>query len=142
METLIYYLLLAHHVLLILYLPHHFRSILRLERLYCPRISQRLCLILVESDYLRVKEGTNDPSVCLILVDPLPESSIPLMKRVAEYSMRDWSGGFFDKDKSNQVFLVRAAVGENEGIANLNIAAAPACTSMLKTSANNKFCAQ
>ena len=92
-----------------------------------------------ESDYLRVKEGTNDPSVALILVDPLPESSIPLMKRVAEYSMRDWSGGFFDQDKSNQIFLVRAAVGENEGIANLNIAAAPACTSLLKTSANNKF---
>ena len=94
-----------------------------------------------ESDYLRVKEGygTNDQSVALILIDPLPESSIPLMKRVAEYSMRDWSGGFFDQDKSNQIFLVRAAVGENEGIANLNIAAAPACTSMLKTSANNKF---
>ena len=45
-----------------------------------------------ESDYLRVKEGygTNDQSVALILVDPLPESSIPLMKRVAEYSMRDF----------------------------------------------------
>ena len=77
----------------------------------------------------------------MILIDPLPDSSIPLMKRVAEYSMQDWKGGewYLDERKANQVFLLRAAVGENEGMANLNIAAASACTSILETSARNKF---
>ena len=94
------------------------------------------------SDYLSVLEKeTDDPTVALILIDPLPDSSIPLMKRVAEFSMQNWKGGesFLDQDKSNQVFLLRAAVGENEGIANLNVAAAPACTSILQTSALNEF---
>ena len=93
------------------------------------------------SDYLSALEKGKDPTVALILIDPLPDSSIPLMKRVAEYSMQGWKGGewFLDERKSNQVFLLRAAVGENEGIANLNIAAAPACTSILETSAKNSF---
>jgi len=97
------------------------------------------------SDYLSVLEKETDPTVALILIDPLPDSSIPLMKRVAEFSMQNWEGGesFLDQDKSNQVFLLRAAVGENEGIANLNVASAPACTSILQTSALNEFwCAQ
>ncbi|KAL3795138.1 hypothetical protein HJC23_007366 [Cyclotella cryptica] len=93
------------------------------------------------SDYLGVLEKYEDSSVALILVDPLPDSSIPLMKRVAEYSMRGYTGGesYLDPAKSRQVFLVRAAVGKTEGIANLNIAAAPACTSILNTSAKNDF---
>ena len=93
------------------------------------------------SDYLRVMEGIDDTSVALILVDPLPDSSIPLMKRVAEYAMRGYAGGenYLDQDKSKQVYLVRAAVGREEGIINLNIAAAPACTSILETSAKNDF---
>ena len=93
------------------------------------------------SDYLAVVENNKDSSVTLILVDPLPDSSIPLMKRVAEFSMRGYSGGenYLDPAKSRQVFLVRAALGNSEGIVNLNIAAAPACTSILNTSAKNDF---
>jgi FkbM family methyltransferase len=93
------------------------------------------------SDYLSVMEINDDPSVALILVDPLPDSSIPLMKRVAEYSMRGYAGGeaFLDQDMSKQIYLLRAAVGREEGIANLNVAMAPACTSILNTSAKNDF---
>ncbi len=46
-----------------------------------------------KSDYLSVLEKGKDPNVAMILIDPLPDSSIPLMKRVAEYSMQDWKGG-------------------------------------------------
>ena len=56
------------------------------------------------SDYLSALEKGRDPTVALILIDPLPDSSIPLMKRVAEYSMQGWKGGewFLDERKSNR----------------------------------------
>ena len=68
-----------------------------------------------ESDYLRVMERSEDEHVALILFDPLPDSFIPLAKRVAEYSMRN--GGqkwLLDETKSRQVFLARAAVSGRE----------------------------
>jgi FkbM family methyltransferase len=55
--------------------------------------------------------------------------------------MRGYAGGeaFLDQDMSKQIYLLRAAVGREEGIANLNVAMAPACTSILNTSAKNDF---
>eukprot|EP00928_Gymnodinium_smaydae_P088237 TRINITY_DN72348_c0_g1_i1.p1 TRINITY_DN72348_c0_g1~~TRINITY_DN72348_c0_g1_i1.p1 ORF type:complete len:688 (+),score=61.94 TRINITY_DN72348_c0_g1_i1:61-2124(+) len=78
-----------------------------------------------DSEYLAALEASEDPTVALVLVNPLPDSSIPLMKRVAEYSMRAPKGekdaGRLDREKLKQVSLVRAAVGEQEGYANLSI---------------------
>lgn len=55
--------------------------------------------------------------------------------------MQGYKGGedFLDQDRSRQVFLLRAAVGKEERIINLNVAAARACTSILNTSAKNDF---
>eukprot|EP00550_Attheya_septentrionalis_P007997 CAMPEP_0198296554 /NCGR_PEP_ID=MMETSP1449-20131203/33042_1 /TAXON_ID=420275 /ORGANISM="Attheya septentrionalis, Strain CCMP2084" /LENGTH=308 /DNA_ID=CAMNT_0043997203 /DNA_START=138 /DNA_END=1064 /DNA_ORIENTATION=+ len=95
-----------------------------------------------ESDYLDVLEQTEDATVALILFDPLPDSSIPLQKRVAEYSMRglnETRSRWLNQTRSRQVFMVRAAMGENEGIGDFNIARGPACSSILKTSSENKF---
>lgn len=92
-----------------------------------------------ESDYLREIESTEDEHVALLLFDPSPNSNIPLSKRVAEYSMRNMEQKTMNLTKSRQVFLARAAVGENEGIVDFNLAIGPACSSILNTSAENKF---
>ena len=102
-----------------------------------------------ESDYLHAMESSEDESVALLLFDPLPDSNIPLAKRVAEYSMRNIKQVNdddevepvleMDKVKSRQVFLSKVAVGEREGIANFNVASGPACSSILETSSKNKF---
>lgn len=96
------------------------------------------------SDYLRVLETTEDESVALLLFDPLPDSNIPLSKRVAEYSIRNTT--YHNEEqyemhaiKSRQVFLSKVAVGESEGLANFNIALGAACSSILETSSENKF---
>lgn len=94
-----------------------------------------------DSDYLSVMEERADKDVALILFDPLPDSNIPLSRRVAKYSMRNRDEEYYwlDNTKSRQVFLVRAAMGENEGIVDFNIAEGAACSSILKTSSKNKF---
>ena len=101
-----------------------------------------------DSDYLYALEDSEDPSVALFLFDPLPDSNIPLSKRVAEYAMRDIQNNEDDDNgehkqmdvvKSRQVFLAKVAVGEREGMANFNIARGAACSSILKTSDKNEF---
>lgn len=92
-----------------------------------------------QSKYLNILEKSEDPTVALILFDPLPSSGIPLQKRVAGYNMRGGNNKWLDQTKSGQAFMVRAAMGETEGVADFNIGAGPACSSILKTSSENKF---
>jgi hypothetical protein len=66
-----------------------------------------------ESDYLRALESTKDPSVALILVDPLPSSMIPIEKRAAEYALNERGRlprGDLNPKFTDRVFTVRAAI--------------------------------
>jgi FkbM family methyltransferase len=95
-----------------------------------------------DSEYLRTLELTNDPSVGLILVDPFPDSAVPLQQRVSTYSMLQMSTDHqhrLHNRKSKQVYMVKAAFGAEEGIQNFNIASGPACGSLLKQSNASKF---
>jgi hypothetical protein len=41
------------------------------------------------SDYLAAVEQRNDPTVALILVDPVPASLVPLIERVSKFNLLD-----------------------------------------------------
>ena len=97
-----------------------------------------------ESDYLLAVEhlSKGDHSVALIMVDPLPDSIIPLQQRAAEYALREPVPN--NKRRLNplwqdRVFTVRAAMGETEGQTNFKLSAGPACGSILETSPTAKF---
>jgi FkbM family methyltransferase len=95
-----------------------------------------------ESEYLLTLELTKDPTVGLILVDPFPDSAVPLQQRASTYSMLQMSQDYqhrLDEDKSKQVYMVKAAFGAEEGIQHFNIAQGPACGSLLKQSNASKF---
>lgn len=91
------------------------------------------------SGFLDKIERDEDPSVAVFLFDPLPDSFIPLQKRAAAYSMRKREKPWLDPTKSHQVFAIRAAMGENEGITSFNVGTGPACSSILQSNSNNTF---
>lgn len=111
------------------------------------RLPKTVCTVVIdigarESDYLAKLEQTQDESIALFLFDPLPDSIIPLAGRVSRYATSGETK-YLPPIKSNQVFAVRAAMGEEEGEVAFSIALGPACGSILQTSANNSFwCAQ
>jgi len=97
-----------------------------------------------ESDYLAAVEKLplDDHSVALIMVDPLPDSIIPLQQRAATYTLREPVPN--NRRRLNplwqdRVFTVRAAMGETEGQTNFKLSAGPACGSILETSPTAKF---
>lgn len=98
-----------------------------------------------ESDYLgmleaRATKNAQQPqTIALILVDPLPDSIIPLQKRVAEYTMRNKNPRWLHEHYTNRVFAVNAAMADEEGQLTFNIGSGPACSSLLNTSAENTF---
>lgn len=87
-----------------------------------------------QSDYLRVLELSKDPSIALFLVDPLPDSIIPLSIRANSY-MYNTS---LDPQKL-QVFTIKAALGLEEGIALFNVATGSACGSLLERNNQSAF---
>lgn len=91
-----------------------------------------------DSDYLATLETIKDPSIALILVDPLPDSMIPLIRRVADYSMLDMKDKWLNTEK-RQVYTVKAALGTEEGVTNFNVADGPACGSLLEPDPNSTF---
>ena len=92
-----------------------------------------------DSDYMAVLEKRQDPTVALLMVDPLPDSYVPLQSRVAAYSMRDMDGRFLKTNSTNRAFLLPAALGESEGTVDFNIAPGPACGSILPVHDKNTF---
>jgi FkbM family methyltransferase len=96
-----------------------------------------------DSDYLHALAATLDPTVALLLFDPLPDSYIPVNQRAMTYALTESMSRWLSPLRSNQVFAVRAAVGPEETTSQFNIGSGPACSSMLGTHADNKFwCAQ
>jgi FkbM family methyltransferase len=97
-----------------------------------------------ESDYLQALERTKDPSVALILVDPLPSSMIPIEKRAAEYALNERGPpprGDLAPAFTDRVFTLRAAIGDEEGVVDFNIGMGPACSSLLqKTNTTGFWC--
>ena len=104
-----------------------------------------LLLLLCLTDYLRMLEtraaqNANQPqTIALILVDPLPDSIIPLQRRVADYAMRNKDQRWLHQHYTNRVFAVNAAMADQEGQVIFNIGSGPACSSLLNTSAENSF---
>jgi FkbM family methyltransferase len=97
-----------------------------------------------ESDYLKALEITRDPSVALILIDPLPSSMIPIEKRAAEYASKEKGPpprGDLSPKFTDRVFTIRAAMGDEEGVVDFNEGTGPACSSLLeKTSTTGFWC--
>lgn len=93
-----------------------------------------------ESDYLRALEA--DPlgkihgnRTAVFLVDPLPASVVPVTARLSQYAIKT--------KRWNQAFVLRAAMGKQEGRMSFQVGLGPACGSILQTSAKNKFwCAE
>jgi FkbM family methyltransferase len=92
-----------------------------------------------DSDYLQTLASTLDPTIALLLFDPLPDSYIPVNHRAMAYALTDLKDRWLSPLRSNQVFAVRAAVGPEETTSQFNIGSGPACSSMLGTHADNKF---
>jgi len=92
-----------------------------------------------ESDYLERLELTNDEETAIFLFDPQPSSGVQLAERVAKFSLRGIENTWLDPLKSNQAFYTKAALGENEGITEFNVAWAPACSSLPAESDENDF---
>ncbi|CAB9524398.1 unknown protein [Seminavis robusta] len=92
-----------------------------------------------ESDYLAWLHKDN--TTCLILVDPLPDSYIPLAMKVAEHAVLNIPKGqsWLNPQYKHQALIIRAAMGETEGVYDFNVARGPACGSILKTARNNSF---
>lgn len=95
-----------------------------------------------ESDYLTALEATSDPTVGLLLFDPLPDSIVPLQGRVSSYGTANMGPAprhELDKIRSRQTFAIRAALAQTEGVVDFHVGAGPACSSLLPASANNSF---
>jgi FkbM family methyltransferase len=89
-----------------------------------------------DSDYLAAVEQRNDPTVALILVDPVPESLVPLIERVAKFNLLD-PGNY---TLLNRVFALRGAMAETEqSHVNFQMSASNHCGSLLKANENNNF---
>lgn len=93
-----------------------------------------------ESDYMYGMEQTLDPTVALIMVDPFPDSAVPLQHRAAAYSMLNISEYYdLNVDKSGQVFMIKAAMGAEEGIQHFNMGIGSPCGSLLEHSNSSSF---
>ena len=82
------------------------------------------------------------PTTAVIVVDPLPDSIIPLAQRVSKYAMtnsKNNSKQWLDPRYMHQAFYLRTAVGESEGIADFYVANVAVCSSLLPTAKNNTF---
>lgn len=93
-----------------------------------------------DSDYLAMLEkNPDDHSLAVIMVDPLPDSFIPLQKRAATYAMNSAPMPWLNPSFLNHAFVVPAALGETEGVTNFHLAPGPACGSILQSSKTTKF---
>jgi len=97
-----------------------------------------------ESDYMkmveeRAKLSDTADSIALILVDPLPDSIVPLQKSVAAYTSLKKDQRWLNSDYTKRVFAINAAMAEEEGHTVFNVGAGPACSSLLNTSNSNTF---
>lgn len=73
------------------------------------------------SDYLFSLERKKDPSIALILIDPLPKSIIPVQQRAAEYSLLEHSPNFDLNPKyTDRVFTLKAAMSTREVVSDFN----------------------
>jgi hypothetical protein len=89
-----------------------------------------------DSDYLAAVEQRNDPTVALILVDPVPESLVPLIERVAKFNLLD-PGNY---TLLNRVFALRGAMADTEqSHVNFQMSHSNHCGSLLKANENNNF---
>ncbi|CAB9525033.1 expressed unknown protein [Seminavis robusta] len=91
-----------------------------------------------QSDYLGTLEvSPEESSIALILIDPLPESIVPLQHRAAYYAIQNSPGKKrtpedpLDAQKRDRVFAIHAAMGPNEGTAEFQKAVAGSCGSLL-----------
>ncbi|CAB9531670.1 expressed unknown protein [Seminavis robusta] len=87
-----------------------------------------------QSDYLGTLENSpEESSIALILIDPLPESIVPLQQRAANYAMQNSPGKKrspkdpLDDQKRDRVFAIHASMGPNEGTAEFQKAVGGAC---------------
>jgi hypothetical protein len=85
---------------------------------------------------LAAVEQRNDPTVALILVDPVPASLVPLIERVAKFNLLD-PGNY---TLLNRVFALRGAMAETEqSHVNFQMSGSNLCGSLLKANKNNNF---
>jgi len=99
------------------------------------------------SDYLQTLEQQLDPTIALILVDPLPESIIPLASRAAIYNMKHTIVNnpnplnyYPDATYGDRVFVVRGGMGQTEQArVQFQMGGKPECGSLLKTAQGNNF---
>ena len=88
------------------------------------------------SDYLAAVEQRNDPTVALILVDPVPASLVPLIERVAKFNLLD-PGNY---TLLNRVFALQGAMAETEqSHVNFQMSLSNHCGLLLKANENNNF---
>ena len=93
-----------------------------------------------ESDYLQaIEQLKDDTTTALIMVDPLPESYLPLQKRAAEYGLRQSDGRNLNAKYRDRIFVLPGAMGLEEGWVEFNLSHGPACGSILQTAENNTF---
>lgn len=96
-----------------------------------------------ESDYLRMMESdvTDTRTTALIMVDPLPDSIIPLQARAAAYAMRGRQGRnpWLNETFTQRISVMNAAMADREHKTIFNIGSGPACSSLLPEAANNTF---
>ena len=89
-----------------------------------------------DSDYLAAVEQHYDPTVALILVDPVPASIVPLINRAAAFNLREAD----NYTLLNQVFVLRGAMAETEqSHVNFQMSFSNHCGSLLKANAQNTF---
>ena len=91
-----------------------------------------------DSDYLNDYFMT-DKTTALILVDPIPESFVPLLSRVAAVAQKNSRADLLDPRWKNKVMVTRVAMSDEEGVLPFNVAPNPSCGSLLKTKADNPF---
>ena len=100
-----------------------------------------------ESDYLALLEARGKQqqfkdqpqTIALILVDPLPDSLMPLQRRVVNYALRNNNKQKLHPHYMNRVFAVNGAMAEQEGQMTFNVGKGAACSSLLNTSSTNTF---
>lgn len=97
-----------------------------------------------ESDYLAALEQHQDPTIALILVDPLPESVLPLVSRAALYNLQQGENNthkyYPDPEFGDRVFVLRGAMADTEEPhTNFHMGMDPSCGSILKSSKTNSF---
>ena len=89
-----------------------------------------------DSDYLAAVEQHNDPTVALILVDPVPASIVPLINRAAAFNLREAD----NYTLLNRVFVLRGAMAETEqSHVNFQMSLSNHCGSLLKANSQNTF---